>query len=168
MTISQSFSRTLRSLTTTALQHRWLNDHAMQALESALGEAERGHGGEIRLLIERSLPLGLAWHQDVRRRAEDFFAHLRVWDTAARSGVLVYVNLAERRLEIVADRGIAAVVAQERWQALCDDTLPHMRDGAYIEALSRLLIAIGAEMRDHYGQPDDPHGNELPNRIETR
>ncbi|MDO4776709.1 MAG: TPM domain-containing protein [Cardiobacteriaceae bacterium] len=168
MAISQSLSRTLRSLTTAPWQHRWLNDDAMHALENALTEAERGHGGEIRLLIERSLPLSLAWQQDVRARAEDFFAHLRVWDTVARSGVLVYVNLAERRLEIVADRGISAVVPEARWQALCNDTLPAMRDGQYVHALGELLKNIGAEMRAHYGAPDDPHGDELPNRIEWR
>lgn len=168
MAISQSLSRTLRTLTTAPWQHRWLNDAAMQALENALAEAERGHGGEIRLLIERSLPLGLAWRQSVRERAEDFFAHLRVWDTAARSGVLVYVNLAERRLEIVADRGIAAVVPEARWQALCDGALPEMRDGHHVKALATLLNDIGAEMRAHYGEPADPQGDELPNRVEWR
>ena len=168
MAMQQSLSRTLRSLTSAPWQHRWLNDKAMHKLESVLAEAERGHSGEIRLLIERHLPLSVAWHQDVRTRAEDCFAHLRVWDTAARSGVLVYVNLAQRRLEIVADRGISAVVTQARWQALCDAALDVMRSGQYVRALSQLLENIGVEMRTHYGMPDDPHGNELPNRIETR
>lgn len=168
MTHKPSLIRALRNLTTAPWQHRWLNDDAMRALESAIAEAERGHGGEIRLLIERSLPLGPAWRQSVRERAEDFFAHLRVWDTAARSGVLVYVNLAERRLEIVADRGIAAVVPEARWQALCDGALPEMRDGRHVKALATLLNDIGAEMRAHYGNPDDPHGDELPNRVDIR
>ncbi|MDO5090837.1 MAG: TPM domain-containing protein [Cardiobacteriaceae bacterium] len=167
MTHKPSLIRALRNLASAPWQHRWLNDHAMQALENALGEAERGHGGEIRLLIERHLPLD-HWRQTARQRAEDCFAHLRAWDTAARSGVLVYVNLGERRLEIVADRGISAVVPQERWQTLCDNTLPAMRHGEYVNALARLLKDIGAEMREHYGQPDDPHGNELPNRVEIR
>ena len=163
-----ALAQTLRTLTTTPLHFRWLNDAAMQALESTVREAERGHGGEIRVVIERALPLGAAWHQTVRRRAEDMFAHLRVWDTAARSGVLVYVNLAERQLELVADRGIAALVAPNRWQALCDHAAQGIRDNHALPALQTLLLAIGTEMRLHFPRANDPHGNELPDAAVVR
>ena len=163
-----ALAQTLRTLTTTPLHFRWLNDAAMQALESTVREAEQGHSGEIRVVIERALPLDVAWRQTVRQRAEDMFAHLRVWDTAARSGVLVYVNLAERQLELVADRGIAAVVAPSRWQSLCDHAAQDIGNNHALPALQTLLLAIGAEMRAHGTLADDPHGNELSNTITVR
>ena len=55
----------------------------------------------------------------MRQRAEELFASLRVWDTAHNSGVLIYVQLVDRRIEIVADRGISAMVPQAQWDAIC-------------------------------------------------
>lgn len=168
MAMKESLQRTMHSLLTTSLHFRWLNDAAMQALEAAVGEAERGHNGEIRLVIERAMPLGAAWHQTVRDRAEYFFAHLRVWDTRMRSGVLVYVNLAERRLELVADRGIDARVAQTQWQAMCDTAAAGIAQGKPLEALCALLTEIGEALRTALGASDDPHGDELPNAVVLR
>lgn len=168
MTLRESAARTLRSLSTTPLHYRWLNADTLNRLEKRVAEAERGHRGEIQLVIERAMPLSCAWRQRVRERAEDLFAHLRVWDTAARSGVLVYVNLAEHRLEVVADRGIAAVVEPARWQAWCDHAALGIRDHRAAEALAALIAAIGEAMRAHFGAGGDPHGNELPDRASLR
>jgi uncharacterized membrane protein len=46
------------------------------------------------------------------------FGEFRVWDTEHNNGVLIYLMFAKRRIEIVADRGIAHRVAQETWRAI--------------------------------------------------
>lgn len=168
MNMPESVSRTLRSLSTTPWHFRWLDAAALVQLQATVAEAEAGHGGEIRLLIERSMPLVRAWRQRVRERAEELFAHTRVWDTAQRSGVLVYVNLAERRVELVADSGVAEVVEAARWQALCDTAAVAMYQGEPLAALQTLLRAIGAELRVHFACEGDVHGNELSDEIELR
>ena len=85
---------------------------AMQAIETAIGASERTHGGQICFAVETALDLGpLARGQGARERALDVFAQLRVWDTEHNNGVLIYLLLADRDVEIVADRGIAVRVA---------------------------------------------------------
>lgn len=168
MNMPEPLSRTLRSLSAAPWRYRWLDAAAFAQLQATVAEAEAGHGGEIRLLIERSMPLVRAWRQRVRERAEEMLAHLRVWDTAERSGVLVYVNLAERRVELVADSGVAAVVDAARWQALCDTAAAAMSQGEPLAALQTLLQAIGAELRSHFARAQDSHGNELPDHVELR
>lgn len=165
MNVSSRVKRSLQNAAFIPLRERWLNQRVLTALGDANAAAERGHGGEIRLVIERSMPPLLAWKQRVRERAEDLFAHLRIWDTELRSGVLIYLNLAEKRLEIVADRGIDAVVEQAVWQRLCDDAIADIRAGQQQVALEKLLNAVGALLRRHFGLADDPHGDELPNRV---
>lgn len=168
MSVPEFMSRTLRSLSTTPWRFRWLDAAALEALQATVAEAESGHEGEIRLLIERAMPLVRAWRQRVRERAEEMFAHLRVWDTAKRSGVLVYVNLAERRVELVADEGIRAVVAEGRWQALCDEAAIAMHQGEPLAALQTLLLAIGAELRRHFAHAPGEQENALPDHVVLR
>ncbi|UJF23844.1 TPM domain-containing protein [Suttonella sp. R2A3] len=165
MTIIHNIGRSLRQISFIPLRQRWLNHRVIAALNEANKAAECGHRGEIRLLIERSMPLGVAFNQRIRERAEDLFAHLRIWDTVERSGVLIYLNLAEKRLELVADRGIGEKVAQETWQRLCDKAAADIDQGSPQIALEQLLSAIGDTLREHFACPDDPHGNELPDRV---
>lgn len=165
MNVTTRLKRSVLNAAFVPLRERWLNQRVLVALGDANAAAERGHGGEIRLVIERGMPPLLAWKQRVRERAEDLFAHLRVWDTALRSGVLIYLNLAEKRLEIVADRGIDAVVGQETWKRLCDKAIFDIRAGRQQVALETLLEEVGDLLRTHFGVADDPHGDELPNRI---
>lgn len=88
----------------------------LDELAGAIGAGERRHRGELRFAVEARLPPLDAWSGlTARARAEDLFARLRVWDTELNTGVLVYVLLAEHRIEIVADRGLAARVPPEDW-----------------------------------------------------
>ena len=81
----------------------------LSAIERAVGEQEKRHRGELRVAIEGGLPLqALVAGRSARERAIGHFTRLRVWDTEDNAGVLVYLLLADRRVEIVADRGIHA------------------------------------------------------------
>src|SRR5687767_7720014 len=103
------------------LAPRWLivrafPRHTMVAIEAAIRASEKTHNGELRFAVEAGLDLlPLLRGQTARQRAEEVFAALRVWDTAHNSGVLIYVELIDHRIEIVADRGITALVAQSEW-----------------------------------------------------
>jgi uncharacterized membrane protein len=97
----------------------------------------------------------------VRERAHQVFAQLRVWDTRDNSGVLLYLQLAERRVELVADRGIAERVDPVLWQALCDDFATGMRGGPPDAAVSRCLARINALLAEHFPAAED-NPRELP------
>jgi uncharacterized membrane protein len=96
---------------------------ALRAIEKAIGEEERRHAGQLRFAVEASLPLGdLFRGVQSRERAVEWFGRLGVWDTEHNSGVLIYLLLADRRVEIVADRGIRprAVRARCGARGACD------------------------------------------------
>ena len=144
------------------LLSRWFPLATMHALRDAIAEGERGHAGEVCLAIEpRYSPWDLLRGLQVRARAEQVFSLLRVWDTRDNSGVLVYLQLAERRVEIVADRGIAARVDPAQWQALCAELARDLRAGPADEAVRACLSRINALLREHFpAEADDPR--ELP------
>ena len=101
---------------------------AMRRIRDVVAEGELHHAGELCVAIEaRYSPMAILGGLQPRHRAEQVFSLLRVWDTQDNSGVLLYLQLAERRVELVADRGIAARVEPALWQSICDDFATEMR-----------------------------------------
>ena len=81
----------------------------LATIEQAIKAGEATHSGQIRFVVEGALDgAPLFRNQSARERALDVFSHLRIWDTAHNNGVLIYLLLADRDVEIVADRGIDA------------------------------------------------------------
>jgi uncharacterized membrane protein len=102
--------------------HRAFPQSSLDAIESAIHSAEMMHGGEIRFVVEGGLEGRPLWvRQSTRERAIDVFSQLRIWDTADNNGVLIYVQLADRSVEIIADRGIHARTGSEFWNTICRD-----------------------------------------------
>lgn len=94
----------------------------MRAIEQAIAASEANHKGEIRFAVEAALEVGpLLDGQTARERAIDVFSQLRIWDTEHRNGVLIYLLLADRNVEIVADRGIAQTVSGAEWELICQE-----------------------------------------------
>ncbi len=92
----------------------------LDKIEQAVRDSESAHDGEIRFAVEGALDgAPLFKGQSARERAIDLFAQLRVWDTQHNTGVLIYLLLADRAVEIVADRGIDAKVGAQPWSAVC-------------------------------------------------
>jgi uncharacterized membrane protein len=120
----------------------------MRRVEEAVRQSERTHRGELCVAVEAGLDLESLWRgQSPRARAEQVFSQLRVWDTAENSGVLLYINWADRDIEIVADRGISARVAQGEWEAICLVIEQSFRAGQFeagllegIRHITRLLV----------------------------
>jgi uncharacterized membrane protein len=105
------------------------------------------------------------WHGcTARHRAIELFSRLRVWDTEHNNGVLVYVQFAEKQLEIVADRGISARVAQAEWDAICQEMIAAYRAGQYETGTVAGLNRMTASLLQHFPGTHKNH-NELSNKV---
>ncbi|WP_324778711.1 TPM domain-containing protein [Thiobacillus sedimenti] len=136
----------------------------LDAIEAAIRASEKHHGGEIRFAIENSLPLSLALRgMSGRERAIHMFSSLRVWDTAHNSGVLVYLLLADRDIEIVADRGIAARVEASAWEGVARAMEAHFRRGEFAHGALEGIGQISALLAAHF-PPSGHNVDELPDR----
>ena len=136
----------------------------LSAIETAIRRSEATHRGEIRFAVEGEL----AWSDlrngvSARQRAARAFSDLRVWDTAENTGVLIYVQWVDRRVEILADRGIAAVVAQSEWDAVCRGLEAAFRAGRYQEGSCAAVAAVGRLLTDRFPAGTD-NPDELPDR----
>ena len=157
------------------LRHRWFDEtdtrralgpQALARIEQRIAASERLHGGEIRVCVEAGLPLSYLWRgASARERAVAMFGKLRVWDTEANNGVLIYLLLAEHQIEIVADRGIARHVPPGHWQAIVAGMRSEFRAGRFEPGLLHAIDAVEALMLQHCppaaGQANP---NELPDK----
>ena len=118
------------------------------------------------MCVEAGLPLSYLWRDaSVRERAVSLFGKLRVWDTEANNGVLIYLLLAEHRIEIVADRGIARHVGPDHWQHIVSSMGAEFRAGRFEPGLLRAIEAVEALMLKHFPQTEgQANPDELPNR----
>ena len=136
---------------------------ALRAIRDTIGAQEKRHGGELRFAVEASLPLLQLWRgQDARARALELFSQLRVWDTEHNSGVLIYLLLADKRVEIVADRGIHSRVGGTAWEAICGEMQRAFADGRFEQGASFGVMAISDLLATHF-PPTGARRNELPN-----
>ena len=143
---------------------RLLSPADLAAIESAIQAAELTHEGEIRVTVETALTLSQLWmHLSARARALQLFAALGVWDTEHNNGVLIYVLLADRSVEIVADRAIAARIPEVEWATLCADTAQQFRAGAPAAGCVAAVRGVAQRLARHF-PASGGDGNELPNQ----
>jgi len=144
--------------------HRAFLPAELLRVENAIAAGERKHSGQLCLAIEAALPLSRVWQGVTpRERALEVFSQLRVWDTEHNDGVLVYLLLADRDVEIVADRGIHARVGGEAWEAICREMEAAFRDGRYTDGLEDGVRAVGALLATHSPREGDVR-NELSDK----
>jgi uncharacterized membrane protein len=144
---------------------RALPAKSLERIEQAIAQGEAAHRGEIRFAVEAALPWSyLKRDAPVRERAEMLFAKLRVWDTDERNGVLLYVELADHGIEIVADRAIAGRAGGE-WQAICREVAQRFAAGEFEGGVIAGIERIGDLLAEHFPAIDGAaNRNELPNR----
>jgi len=137
---------------------------SLAAIESAIAEGERAHGGEVRFVVESALPLSMLWRgAPARERAIQLFGELGVWDTEENCGVLVYVLLADHQVEIVADRGIDRRVGAAGWTAILERMRAEFRSGRFGGGAVAGVREISAVLAAHFPvAPGDR--NELSDR----
>jgi len=139
---------------------------ALAAIEAAIGASERTHSGQICFAIEGSLEPGHVWRgKQAHHRALEVFGLLGVWDTDANNGVLIYVLLADRVVEIIADRGYNLRVTADEWADVCSAMERLFVVGQFEAGALEGVRRVGELIARHF--PPLPAGrevNELPNR----
>jgi uncharacterized membrane protein len=149
------------------LEHHWrvrriFPRKVLAAIEQAIKAGETTHSGQLRFVVEGALDgKPLFKNQSARERALDIFSHLRIWDTAHNNGVLIYLLLADRKVEIVADRGIDAKVGAAGWQKICAEMETDFRSGNFEAGVIKGIEAVSRQLAAHFPK----HGagrNELP------
>ncbi|GHE24713.1 TPM domain-containing protein [Vulcaniibacterium thermophilum] len=157
--------RLLRHLFPPSVARRF-PEASLARITEAIAAGERRHTGEVCFAVEAALPLAAAWAGvDARQRACEVFAQLRVWDTEANNGVLLYLLLADHRIEIVADRGFRGRVDDAHWTAICRGIEARLRRGEYEAGVLHGIAALHECVATHFPRIEgasDP--NELPDR----
>lgn len=158
-----NLGRLFRHLSTTSVRvRRAFPAPALQAVEEAVAASETTHAGELRFVVKGSLDgVPLLRGQTARERAIELFAQLHVWDTEHNTGVLIYVLLADRRVEIVADRGIHARAGAKAWSEICRGMEAHFGAGDFGRGAVHGVEAVTQLLARHFPlKPGDR--NELP------
>ncbi len=147
-----SFGRLLRHFAASPWKlRRMLPPDALARIEAAVSESEKLHRGEIRFAVEVDLnALQIARGVSPRDRALEVFSRLRVWDTEENTGVLIYILLADRQIEIVADRGIHKKVGDEAWIAIANHIESAFREGRYEDGVLKGLSEVTALLTKHF------------------
>ncbi len=149
------------------IAHRWrvrriFPPDVMALIERAIKAGEATHSGQLRFVVEGALDgAPLFRDQAARERALDVFSRLRIWDTAGNNGVLIYLLLADRDVEIVADRGIDAHVGDAGWEDICKAMEAEFRAGNFAGGVIKGIGAVSRHLAAHF--PREGGGNnELP------
>jgi len=149
------------------VEHHWrargvFTPKVLAAIEAATRAGEATHSGQVRFVVEGALEgRPLFQGQGARERAIDIFSHLRIWDTEHNNGVLIYLLLADRNVEIIADRGIDAKVGPAGWEAICRAMEEHFRAGNFETGVTKGIEAVSRELAKYF-PPAGAHPNELP------
>ncbi len=155
------------------LRHVWMSPiqqrrsfpaAALDEIERAVAAGEKLHRGQVRFVVEAELSTGQLWAGlTSRQRAIDVFSMMRVWDTEENNGVLVYVLLADHKVEIIADRGIHQHVGDERWRAICREIELHYRKRDFKGGSVTAVQKISAELAFYFPATGEQK-NEQPDR----
>jgi uncharacterized membrane protein len=135
----------------------------LQAITEYVHASEQLHGGEIRIAIEADLSLSaLLRGQATRQRALEVFTLLGVWDTEYRNGVLIYLCLADRAVEIIADRGLHDKVTNDQWTAVCAQLQTDCTNNQYRQGMSAAIGSVGKLIGRHYPTADRNEQSDRP------
>jgi uncharacterized membrane protein len=157
-------------------RHLWVTDWqlrralppgALDHLQSTIGAGEELHTAQVRFIVEADLDLLAVWRgQTPRERALELFAQYHLWDTAANNGVLVYVQFADRAVEIIADRGCNDRVSASEWGAVARGIRDAFATGRYIAGAVAGLEVVSVLLARQFPrvEGDTNEANELPDR----
>lgn len=133
----------------------------LSQIEQRITKFESNHAGELRFVVEHALEPGdLLAGLTSRERALEIFGLLRVWDTEHNNGVLIYVLHAEHAVEIITDRGLARLVPQADWDALCRQVETQFRAGNHAAGALGAIEGAAQLMARHF-----PSVGEKPNEL---
>jgi len=149
------------------IEHRWrarrlFPPRVLAAIEQAIKTGETTHSGQVRFVVEGALDgAPLFRDQPARERALDIFAQLRIWETTHNNGVLIYLLLADRDVEIVADRGIDTKVGAAGWEKICREMESDFAARKFESGVIKGIQAVSRQLAQYFpAQGKGP--NELP------
>ncbi|WP_087543733.1 TPM domain-containing protein [Acinetobacter sp. WCHA29] len=161
--VQPSLKRWFKHFLYISSMHNYFNKNDRIQIAKAVQHAEKGHVSEIQVVIEGHIPCSQAYHQNTRLRAQQLFAELGVWDTELNSGVLLYLNLCERKVEIVIDRGLKNATQAETWSEICQNIIVTLTQKEYLRAVTQGVDDIRQVLNQYYVKTDVHNQNELPN-----
>lgn len=161
--VEPSLKRWFKHLCYFPASSRYFSKQDKQIIADAVQQAEHGHVGEIQVVIEGHIPCSQAYRQNTRLRAQQLFAELGVWDTALNSGVLLYLNLCERTVEVIFDRGIRNATNDQVWQLICESIVQKLKQKQYQQAVVMGVQQIGEVLSHFYDENMPDQSNELGN-----
>ena len=141
--------------------NRHFSAEDLDRVKRAIAAGETRHAGQVCFAVEAALPLASVWRRErPRARALEVFSLLRIWDTEANDGVLLYVLVADHAVEIVADRGIHALVGDAAWQTICHKIQAAFGAGRFAEGVEQGINEISALLAQHSPR-SGPGRNEI-------
>ena len=151
-------------LTTRASGKHAFPTASLEAIENRIAQGEKTHRAEVRVIIEPAMPVNaILDRMTPRERALELFGRYGIWDTQENNGILVYINLADRQVDIIADRGIAAKVGETEWQNICAIMTFGFAQGHFQESTLTALSAINTLLQQHFPAAGTRE-NVLPDR----
>ena len=151
------------------ISHPWqvkrhFSQRALRNIEQAIAKSEQLHAGEIRFVVEAGLhPLEIWFKKSPKARAIELFGRLNVWDTEHNNGVLIYLLLADRDVEIIGDRGIDQHIGHDGWEQICREMEMLFRQGQFEAGVLQGVQQISAVLTQHFPQQGVSR-NELSNK----
>lgn len=143
------------------LTRRRFTARVLKSIEAAVTASESGHSAQLRFAVEGALhPRQLMSGMAARERALEVFSNLRIWDTEANNGVLIYLLLADRDVEIVADRGVSGLVRPAEWEAICREMESCFQRGEFEAGALLGIERVDRLLRRHF-----PASGENPNEL---
>jgi uncharacterized membrane protein len=137
---------------------------ALKRIEAAISTSELTHTAEIRVAVEASLTLHELFNKKTpRHRALEAFSLLKVWDTAQNNGVLIYINVADRAVEIIADRGFQERLSDIYWQQLCSQMVTGFQQDLFEQSVLQCVQKLSKDIAAHFPSDGKANPNELPN-----
>ncbi len=144
--------------------HRLFPKKSMLLIEEFIKNSELEHRAEICFTVEASLPIWRVLRGvTARQRALEVFSQLRVWDTEDNSGVLLYLLLADRNIEIIADRGINKLVTDIEWKNISEKIKSSFQSGNFEQGVIDGLTEISLILQKYF-----PSEGKLKNEIPDR
>lgn len=149
-------ARFFAHLVSNAVPSKWqvsrhFSRSALRNIEQAIKASESTHSGEIRFVVEASLhPIEILYKKHPKKRAIELFGQLNIWDTAHNNGVLIYLLLADRDVEIVGDRGIDHFLGHDGWEEICHEMELLFRKGAFEAGVLQGIAKVTTKLQQYF------------------
>jgi uncharacterized membrane protein len=137
----------------------FLSPDEEQAIADAITLAEKSSSGEIRVHLDKSCK------KDALTRAQELFKKLKMFETAQRNGVIIYISVDDHKLAIYGDEGIHKLVGQDFWDEDIELMVNHFRKGEFLEGIVSVIGRIGDKLKEYFPYDDSNDINELDNTV---